>query len=99
MYTETGVNQKRARWADIGLEVYAQAVSAALDRFGRGTGQIDGRNTLSDADVFDEVASDFVGDLAHLARLRGRGIEGIILRGMGYFEAECANEIAEWGQS
>lgn len=99
MYTEIGMNQKRARWADIGLEVYAQAVSAALDRFGRGTGQIGGRNSLHDPEVFNEVASDFVGDLAHLARLNGHDIEEIIQRGIGHFEAECADEMAEWGQS
>lgn len=98
MYTESGMNQKRARWADIGLEVYVQAVSAALDRFGCGTGQIGGRNSLRDPDVFSEVASDFVGNLAHLARLNGHDIEGIIQRGVGYFEAECADEMAEWGQ-
>ncbi|MEU7217994.1 hypothetical protein [Nocardia iowensis] len=90
------MNERRARWAEIGIETYTQSVSAALERFGIGTGQLS-QNSLSEGEVFEEVASDFVGNLAHLARRRGHNVHGIIERGLFHFQAECAEEQSEWG--
>jgi len=77
---------------DITNEVRAGWALEAVKAFGLQTGQIrpGERIDLEDSELFEQIASEFIADLAHLARLNGYDIDHLVDRGIAVYVDEVA---------